>query len=280
VDFRTNCRTLASPPGWRLLVLAYLFCAGFLNPSALCAENSTSNSVPLKYEEPRFLRGRIDAKGADTNLLFTFTRQATRSGASLNVLREYAYPDGKLAARERVVYTNGELVSFALEELQIGASGRAEIRSGSLEGQKRRVHFEYAKDEASRARPQTASEQLNSGPLVNDMIGPFLLENWNALIHGEELQCRYIVVPRRETVGFTLKKASETTWGGRNVVTIRMQPTSRIIAALVDPVLFTVETAEPHRVLEYVGRTTPKLKVRGKWKDLDAVTVFDWQSAQ
>jgi hypothetical protein len=29
-------------------------------------------------------------------------------------------------------------------------------------------------------------------------------------------------------------------------------------------------------VLQYDGRTTPKLKDGSKWKDLDAATVFDW----
>jgi hypothetical protein len=33
-------------------------------------------------------------------------------------------------------------------------------------------------------------------------------------------------------------------------------------------------------VLQYVGRTTPKLKEGNKWKELDALTVFDWDHAQ
>ena len=44
---------------------------------------------------------------------------------SLNVLREYNYPDGKLAARERVVYEGDALVSFELEDFQTGARGSA-----------------------------------------------------------------------------------------------------------------------------------------------------------
>ena len=54
-----------------------------------------------------------------------------------------------------------------------------------------------------------------------------------------------------------------------------MEPTSLVIAALVDPLYFTVEKNGPHRVLEYVGRTTPKIERNGKWKDLDAVTVYN-----
>jgi hypothetical protein len=55
-----------------------------------------------------------------------------------------------------------------------------------------------------------------------------------------------------------------------------MQPTSRLLSALVDPLYFTVEKSPPHRVLQYVGRTTPKKLAGDQWKDLDAVTVFDW----
>jgi hypothetical protein len=59
-----------------------------------------------------------------------------------------------------------------------------------------------------------------------------------------------------------------------------MEPGSPFVAALVDPLSFTIEQSLPHRVLEYAGRTTPKTEVKGKWKDLDAVTIFDWDSAQ
>ena len=102
----------------------------------------------------------------------------------------------------------------------------------------------------------------------------------DALSRGEKVKCRYIVVPRSETVGFTFVKDSETTWQGRSVLVVRMEATSRIIAALVDPLFFTMEKDAPHRTVQYVGRTTPKIQVGGKWKDLDAVTVFDWESAR
>jgi hypothetical protein len=59
-----------------------------------------------------------------------------------------------------------------------------------------------------------------------------------------------------------------------------MEPTSPVISALVDPIHFTMQKAPPHRILQYVGRTTPKIQAGGKWRDLDAVTVFDWDSAR
>jgi hypothetical protein len=57
-----------------------------------------------------------------------------------------------------------------------------------------------------------------------------------------------------------------------------MEATSLIIAQLVDPVLFTVEKDGQHRVLQYVGRVTPKTKAGNKWNDLDATFVFEWPS--
>ena len=59
-----------------------------------------------------------------------------------------------------------------------------------------------------------------------------------------------------------------------------MEPTSVVIAALVDTLYFTVEKAAPHHTLEYEGRVTPKIERSGKWKDLDAVTVYDWAPAK
>ena len=57
-----------------------------------------------------------------------------------------------------------------------------------------------------------------------------------------------------------------------------MEPTSLITARLVDPVFFTVEKDGQHRVLQYVGRVTPKAKAGSKWDDLDATFVFEWPS--
>ena len=47
--------------------------------------------------------------------------------------------------------------------------------------------------------------------------------------------------------------------------------------ALIDPLFFTIQKEGKRRILEYVGRTTPKLREGKKWKDLDAVTVFEWK---
>ncbi len=261
------------PPASLLLLSIALFLFGAAAPSAVLS----AEPPRLKYEEPTLLTGTIYAR--DTHqLLFKFKRSANRSGTKLDVRREFTYPDGKLAARERVLYEGDALISYELDELQIGASGRATIRPAREGSGQNSIEFEYTRE--SGGRPKLHTETLRENTLIADMVGPFLASHWDSLERGEKVRCRYIVVPRSETVGFTFTKESEATRGGQPVVVVRMAASSRFVAALVDPLFFTMEKNPPHRVLDYAGRTTPKIQVKGKWKDLDAVTVFDWGSAR
>jgi len=238
--------------------------------------NQTVRAQELMYEKPEVLSGTVYAKGsAERDPLFKFTRKASRSGATLNVLREFAYPDGKLAARQRLVYEGNELVSLELEEPQIGAQGSAKLKKSPGELTKHVVSFQYGK--TTGGRTTSTQEMVRGDALTDDMVGPFLTSHWNSLIRGEAVKCRYISVPRGETVGFTFTKDSESQWHGQNVVIIKMAPTSMIISALINPLFFLMEKGGAHRVLCYKGRTTPKIKAGNKWSDLDAMTVFDWK---
>jgi len=252
---------------------------GWAGQTTHAGDSTTANGTTLKYEDPKLLSGTIYAMDSgQQQVLFKFKRVATRSGSRINVLREYAYPDGKPAARERLIYDGDDLVSYALDEMQIGAAGAAKVQRDASSPAKRALLFEYAKDLASGGKPKTSTEALRNDTLTSDMVAPFLVSHWGDVANGDKVKCRYVVVPRRETVGFTFVKESETTSQGRSVVIVKMEPTSLIIARLVDPVFFTLEKGGQHRVLEYTGRVTPKSKVGNKWGDLDATVVFDWPS--
>ncbi len=225
---------------YRPLVLLH-FAAG--NWAAMGAE--VSGSDRLAYEEPRSLTGSIYSRGSDTEkLLFKFQRKATRSGNKLNVQRDYTYPDGRLAAQESVVYEGNDLVFYELKETQIGAEGTAKIQPASATRSKGSIEFEYAKETG--ARPKKDSETLAENVLINDMVGPFLASNWDNLVRGRKVNCRYIVVPRAETVGFTFVKHSESKWHGRDVLIVKMEVTSRLLSVLVDP-LFFHDGEEPYK---------------------------------
>jgi hypothetical protein len=226
----------------------------------------------LKYEEPRHLTGTIYT--ADRKKpLFKFSRSCIRSGNTLSVSREYAYPDGTIALKEKVTYEGDRLREYDVDDLQIGSRGSAKITG---EPAKSLISFEYVKDVRSPKR-KTGTEPFRDNCVISDMVGPFLIDHWSDLVKGNEVKCRYIVIDRRETVGFTFVKESEERRAGRNLITVKMFPTSRIISALVDPLFFTIEKDGRHLVLEYTGRAPVKIKDGSKWKDLDGVTVFDWE---
>jgi len=231
----------------------------------------------LKYEEPKYLTGAIYARDGG-RLLFNFKRVASRSGSTLHVQRNFTYPDGNLAAREHAVYKGDVLVFYELQETQTGATGSAKIRREEQDPSKGSIELEYIQEAGG--RPKSRTEPLQDNLLIDDMVGPFLASHWDALSRGEKVKCRYVVVPRSETVGFTFVKDSRTNQGGQDVLIVRMAASSRFLAALVEPLFFTVEQAPPHRVLCYAGRTTPKIREGSKWQDLDAMTVFDWGSVR
>jgi hypothetical protein len=267
-----KCRVRWMPPS-----LVAVLIAGWASQGLVSAESTNASVRPLKYEEPVLLTGTIYSKDAK-QVLFKFRRAATRAGSKLSVLREYTYPDGKPAARERVTYDGDNLTSYALEELQIGAAGSVTVRREPGNPAKGTLVFEYTKDAASGSKPKTSTEPLRDATLVSDTVAPFLCDHWAELARGAKVRCRYVVVPRRETVGFTFVKDGETTYQGRQAVILRMEPTSLIISQLVDPLYFTIGEEAPHRVFQILGRVTPKIQVGDTWEDLDALTVFDWPS--
>lgn len=231
------------------------------------------------YEAPSKLTGTVYRLDSDSKkLLYKFTRIATRSGSTVTVQREFTYPDGKLAATEKVTYEGNNLVAYALDELQLGASGSVKIRQDKVKPAKANMEFTYTKEAG--AKPKVRTETLAENTINSDMVATFLAAHWDVLMRGEKLKSRYLVIPRAETVGFTFTKDSDTEFRGKKAIVVKMEATSPILAALVDPLFFTIEKSPPHRVFQYAGRTTPKVEVSGKWKDLDALTVFDWDMEQ
>jgi hypothetical protein len=241
---------------------------GMLTHSVQAGELATAVSP---YEAPRFLRGAIYRLDRKTKL-FQFTRNSKTAGKEVQAIRNFDYLDGKLAARETVTYHGSQFRAFELEDFQTGARGSARLVLNQGEVQPV-LRFEYS--ERTGAKPKTAEERLRPDTLVTDMIPGFLVAHWDRLMRGDDLKCRLMVVPRRETVGFTFHKSSEKTEPDK--VIIKMSASSALIAALVDPVFFVIEKDAPHHILEYSGRTTPRIRTGNSWKDLEAVTVFDWK---
>jgi len=253
----------------RAFAATLLIWVSVLGPIRHCAANSSP-----EFDEPGVLTASIFARDTSPpRLLYNFRRTASHSGSQTTVLREYTYPDGKLAAREQLAYDGKSLRSYHLDEYQTDNWGTATFDRDPRDPARTLMTIQYAKD-SSHAHSRT--EVLNAGALVNDMMGDFISSNFERVEAGARVNFRYVVFSRKETVGLSLSRDGETTWRGQPASILKLQPTSRLISMLVDPLYFTVEKAAPHRVLQYVGATTPKIGTPGHWKDLDAVTVFNW----
>lgn len=255
-----------------LWVLGIAFCICGVPPRAC------SQTLAVDYAEPKLLVGNIFALGSGPReCLFKSERRSARSGTTVQVSCDYTYPNGSLAARDRIVYAEGRLASFEEEELQTGEKGSAMIRPDPKNSGRWRIYFEYTIGQGGAAKKSSGSEALENDTLIDDMIPAFIVSRWEALDKGSAARFRYIVLSRKETVGFKLLKEAETTWQGQHVVRIKMEPTSFIIAQLVDPLAFVVEKNGKHRILQYIGRTTPLIRNGNKWKELDALSIFDWK---
>jgi len=253
--------------------------SGWLGPALLVLSVTAGVAQPAdragqKYEAPRHVTGSIfDPAPGELKLLFRFERTATRTEFGVEVVRNFTHLDGSLAARERVRYRGDQLLAYEFEALQSGEAGSATIVADPGDPSRRRIDIEYTPPGSD--TPKTASEPWRENTLVSDMIVSFILSHWEALMEGAIVSCRYLVVPRTETLSFTFRQQAEETFAGRPVVVIRMQPENWLIRLLVKPVIFTFEKEGEHRCLRYSGRTTPKVLINGHWNDLDAITVFD-----
>jgi hypothetical protein len=230
----------------------------------------------IDYEQPKLLTGTIYETSSGTNkILFAFKRTATRSNTTVYVRRDFFYPSGSLAAREEAVYEGGRLVSFQLDERQTGARGSAAVLRDAKNSAKQTLRFDWVTGADGGTKRKTDTETLQRDTLVGDMIPYFIAAHWDELARGEAVNFRFIAPSRLETVGFKLVKEADATWRGKPALRLRMEPSSLIIAQIVDPLFFIVEKSGEHRVLEYVGRTTPKMRDGNKWKDLDARSTYD-----
>jgi hypothetical protein len=258
-----------------ILLLTLLDRAGVLGAAAGDAKLYPG---AIDYEEPKLLIGNIFPMGPDPRkVLFKSRRTAVREGGTVKVACEYTAPDGSIVALDRIVYGAGRLASFASDEFQNGEKGSAVLRADPRHPGQRAIFFEFTAAPGGDVKKRSESERPDMETLVDDMIPAFIVSHWDALAAGAAAKFRYIVLSRAETVGFRLVKESESTRQGKPVLRIKMEPTSIIIAQLVDPLYFIVEKDAPHRILQYLGRTTPVIKNGNKWKDLDADTVFEWK---
>lgn len=195
--------------------------------------------------------------------LYTYQNNATEAGELTNVRAEFLDQSGEVVVREDSVLKGLEVVSYKIDHRQLKNQGSIEVREG-------KIYFTKTNSDGSK---KTDDESLGKNFVVSMSFTRFVKSKWQDLVRGEEVEIRYGVWDRLETVGFTLSKTGEETINNQQIIVVRMKPTSFVIAALVKPVFFKF-SADGSTLIEMNGRIAPKKLDGNSWKDLDAEIVY------
>lgn len=166
---------------------------------------------------------------------------------------------------ENIQYDNeGRLKLYEISDYQAKIEGKAEVVDNQ-------IRFSYTE----KNKTKTGTQEYFHNTVVSDELTKFIYKHWDRIMNGEKIELKLVVVARRETVPFKVYKEKELTVDGKELVLIRMKASNFVVASIIRSVQFTFEKKGKRSLLEYEGRTTPKIKTEdGKWVDHDAVTVY------
>jgi hypothetical protein len=243
--------------------------------SGLAADTASSTATSAyDYAEPKLLTGTLYAMGSDRKkVLYTFRRTATRSGSAVRVERQFLTTNGTMAAVEKVFYESNRLVSYEMLDYQARVSGAIHIEPDPEKPARQDIFISYAH---GLAPPKGRARMLQPDTVIDDTLYPFMLAHWDNLMRGQTVDFHFVSLDWERTFEFELVKTGDSMRNGQPVVLLTMKPASMFVAALVKPLLFTVQKNDPHRILSYLGRTTPRIRKGKSWKYLDAETVFNY----
>jgi hypothetical protein len=252
---------------------------GIVCPAALGAGVATNGPAaePFDYAQPARMTGTVFETGSDhKKVLFNFERTATRHGDTVRVERKFTLPNGTTAATEDIVYESGPPVSLEMKEFQAGLWGEMQIKTDAKNPAHQKIIITHGK--MGEVKKAGTTDDLQPDTLVDDTLYPFIVAHWDELMRGGPVKFRLVSLEWEKTYGFKLTKTGEAVVDGKPVVVIQMVPTNMLVAEFMDPITFSLEKdGAQHRMVEYLGRTTPRIKSGKAWKYLDADTVFDWK---
>lgn len=209
--------------------------------------------------------GEIYRLKGDRSQPFAYqTQTKLKNEEKETVENTFTSPAGEVLAIERAEFVAEKIIRYEQDQKQLATMGVVEVKNEE-------VHFSFTKN----GKTKTAKEKWTSEFVVGPSVVAYLQKNWSQLMNGGAVNSRLGVVDRLETVGFTFKKEKELVLNGEKVVQLKMKPSSFLISALVDPLLFSFK-ADGSRLVELDGRAVVKEKVGEKAKDFDAHTIYKW----
>lgn len=226
----------------------------FVSSLAIASMAAAQNYTGILYEK--------DSKRGTA--IYNLKVTTSTEGTNELIHGQYTSTSGDLVVEEKGVLNGSRLVKYEISQKQKNWSGRIEVKDTE-------VHFWKSEN----GKEKTSKEKLGSSLVVSSNFQRFVRDNWAALSSGKTVAFRYGVWARAETVGFEIFKISEEAVGAEKLTVLKMKPSSFVISALVDPLIFKFKS-DGSQLMEMIGRVPPVRKDGSKFKDLDAEVVYSY----
>lgn len=218
--------------------------------------------APLTHAE--VVTGKVYNKDSgQKEVLFDFKNNITDSNGVTSSEAQFISPTRDVAVIEKSERQGTALKKYEVDHKQTN-------RKGSIVVDGKKVIFNF---EENGKKKSEATEDLKDNFVVGHTLVAYVANHWKEIMDGKKVDIRFGVWDRQETVGFSLFKTGEEKIEGKDVILLKFKPTSFIIAAIVDPVIFKF-SADGKELVGMVGRVAPKKKDGNSWKDLDAEVVY------
>ena len=195
--------------------------------------------------------------------LFDYVSTTTEKDGLSEIVLAYKDLQGQAVYEENAVIKGSDFVKTSIFQKQTGESAAVEVKDGKII---------FTKTSAD-GKTKTETEKLGKTMVMSINFKRFVHDHWKEILDGKDVDFRYGVWDRMETVGFEIFKDKDTSINGEKGVIVKMKPSSFVIAALVKPIFFTYN-ADGTKLFELNGRVPAKLKSGDKWKDLDCEVVY------
>jgi hypothetical protein len=229
--------------------------------SVLVAMGILSGHMALAYSGVAYEQGSNKSKK-----LFTYENQSeTMPDGTLKITGLFKDISGKVLVQEVSILKGNDVVSYEIDHAQTGRKGKITVSGSEVSFSKTEKNGDQKSD----------SEKLKKSLVISSTFVKFVGSQWASIMSGKEVDVRYGVWDRAETVGFTISKTGEEKRGSEVLMKLKMEPTSFVIKALVKPIHFLF-SADGTKLVEMNGRVSPKRADGGDFKDLDAEVVYTY----
>ncbi len=191
---------------------------------------------------------------------FTYERYQKMDGDKTLSRAVYKDMDGDVLTEETMVEKDGKLVRYEMQQKQLKQRAWIEVKGDKITYNLKK----YRKNNY----PITSDMKKNF--VVGLQLVDLIRANWDALVKGKEVEFHLGVWHRQETIGFTFSQEAMDD----KTLTVKMNPSSMFIRAVVSPLYFTLDK-DTKTLIQYKGRTTPKDKRGRDFYDYVGLVKYD-----